>query len=213
MAPETRAPRFLLVFYMLLTASFILPQSVSAAPLPPAPALPDLSSFASSIRNGNGKMLRGVYADGLLALQVVQQPSSNAGYVSTADNTATQFGLAAQFGNIGLLAHDYLSGQYFSQIGLGEKIDLIYGDGRIEGFRVSHIYRYQAESPFSVASNFIDLDSHEYLTANGLFNKVYRGSRHVTFQTCILKDGNSSWGRLFVIADPAPLTSSDSLLN
>jgi len=27
----------------------------------------------------------------------------------------------------------------------------------------------------------------------------------VTFQTCILQDGNSSWGRLFITAVPVPL--------
>jgi hypothetical protein len=30
----------------------------------------------------------------------------------------------------------------------------------------------------------------------------YNGAAHVTFQTCILQDGNSSWGRLFVTAIP-----------
>ena len=30
----------------------------------------------------------------------------------------------------------------------------------------------------------------------------YDGDAHVTFQTCILQDGNSSWGRLFVTAIP-----------
>jgi len=40
------------------------------------------------------------------------------------------------------------------------------------------------------------------LTAEQLFNRVYRGDRHVTFQTCIDANGDISWGRLFVIAIP-----------
>ncbi|HRJ74870.1 MAG TPA: hypothetical protein PLX90_02685, partial [Anaerolineales bacterium] len=51
-------------------------------------------------------------------------------------------------------------------------------------------------------SNFIDLNTQEFLTAEGLFNKVYRGDFHVTLQTCIEKDGDLSWGRLFIIAKP-----------
>jgi len=35
-----------------------------------------------------------------------------------------------------------------------------------------------------------------------LFRLVYRGERHITFQTCIEAYGNGSWGRLFVIAKP-----------
>jgi hypothetical protein len=35
-----------------------------------------------------------------------------------------------------------------------------------------------------------------------MFKRVYFGDRHVTFQTCIEKDGALSWGRLFIIAVP-----------
>ncbi|MFN3491076.1 MAG: hypothetical protein ACK40V_02555, partial [Anaerolineales bacterium] len=57
-------------------------------------------------------------------------------------------------------------------------------------------------SPLSPYSNFIDLETEEFLTAEGLFNKVYRGDFHVTLQTCIEKDGSLSWGRLFIVAKP-----------
>jgi hypothetical protein len=40
------------------------------------------------------------------------------------------------------------------------------------------------------------------LTVDQLFGKVYRGERHVTFQTCIANPESPSWGRLFVIAVP-----------
>ncbi|MBI3738301.1 MAG: hypothetical protein HY258_04575, partial [Chloroflexi bacterium] len=157
---------------------------------------------ALSVENGNANTLRGAYAENVFAIPVMQQPTYNAGYVSTNPNMVTEFSLAAQFGNVGLLAHNTLSGQYFSLLYVGQRIQLVYGDGRIEYFRVTHVYRYQAESPYSMNSNFIDLDTREYLTAYDLFNKVYKGSRHVTFQTCIAYNGNSSWGRLFVIAEP-----------
>jgi hypothetical protein len=191
----------------LLAIAIILPYSVSAARQTVSTALPDVTSFSLSIQNGNGNVLRGVYIDGLLALPVMQQPSNNAGYVSTIDNTVTQFAMASQFGTVGLLAHNYLSGQYFSQLIPGMIITSIYGDGRTEYFQVTQILRYRATSPYSVYSDFVDLDTQEYLTGNALFAKVYTGSRHVTFQTCITQDGNSSWGRLFIIGQPVQYLS------
>jgi hypothetical protein len=211
MAPKTSTKRLNPIFsiaikasisLLILIATAILPFSVSAAPLAVPTTLPDLSSFSSSIQNGDASVLRGVYIDGLFALPVVQQPGYNAGYVSTADNTMTQFAMAAQFGSVGLLAHNYLSGQYFFELIPGMMIQLIYGDGHIEYFQVTQVYQYQATAPFSVYSDFIDLTTQEYLTGSALFTKVYSGSNHVTFQTCISQDGNSSWGRLFVIAQP-----------
>jgi hypothetical protein len=45
------------------------------------------------------------------------------------------------------------------------------------------------------------------LTTEQMFNKAYRGDRHVTFQTCIEANGEPSWGRLFVIATPKSQSS------
>ncbi len=210
MAPKTHSQRFTLIpstaiktgisLFLLVVVAF-LPYAVSAAPLADS-AMPDPASFGLSIQNGDANGLRGVYVDGLFALPVIQQPASNAGYVSTTDNTVTQFGLASQYGTVGLLAHNFLSGQQFFQLMPGMVIQLIYGDGHIERFQVTQTYQYQATSPFSMYSDFVDLNSHEYLTGTALFHKVYTGPTHVTFQTCITRDGNSSWGRLFVIAEP-----------
>lgn len=203
MAPKTSLRRFAagLSLLLLLGAAFI-PNSVSATPLVDPPVISDLATFAASVVNSEAGVVAGAYADGLFALPIVQQPGALAGYVSEVDNTLTQFGWPQLYGIVGLLAHNYLSGQYFFQIWAGQRIDLIYGDGRIESYRVTAIYRYRATAPFSVHSDFVDLDTKEYLSAEGLFMKVYKGKKHVTFQTCIAKDGNSSWGRLFVIAVP-----------
>jgi hypothetical protein len=46
-----------------------------------------------------------------------------------------------------------------------------------------------------------------------MFKRVYFGDRHLTFQTCIAKDGEASWGRLFVIAVPKPETTAMSLFS
>ncbi|MDQ3004638.1 MAG: hypothetical protein M3R47_04550 [Chloroflexota bacterium] len=75
--------------------------------------LPDFTVFSQAVQNGKADSLRGVYVPNVLALPVVQQPSGNAGYVSSNDDQATQFAMASQFGNVGLLAHNYLSGKSF----------------------------------------------------------------------------------------------------
>ncbi len=208
MAPKTISHRIVLTFALLLlvSATFIPYYSVSADALTSAPSVPDINSFVLSVNNGDGTTPRGVYADGAFALPIVQQPASNPGYVSIQLNVVTQFGMASSYGNVGLLAHNTLSGQYFFTLIPGDRIRLVYGDGRIENFKVTNIYSYQATSPSSTSSDFIDLSTNERLTASQLFNKVYTGPRHITFQTCIAANGNSSWGRLFVIAEPEPET-------
>jgi hypothetical protein len=169
--------------------------------------LPDLASFEKSVENNVPGTLRGVYADGLFALPVIQQPGYGSYYISTKPDTVTEFGAAAAYGNVGLLAHDFLSGQLFPQLGIGQPIELVYGDGHIEYFTVTQVLKYQATDPYSTQSDFVDLSTQERLTSVQLFKRVYMGARHVTFQTCIEENGNSSWGRLFVIAQPRQVST------
>jgi hypothetical protein len=166
--------------------------------------LPSFSDFSKTVQNGELSVLRGVYVPDVLALPIVQQPAGNAGYVSTYDGKITQFGMASQFGNIGLLAHNHLSGKSFSQLAVGQEVRLVYGNGKVENFVITEVLQYQALQPTSPYSSFRNLNKDETLTAEQMFKRVYFGDRHVTFQTCITRDGSSSWGRLFVIAVPKP---------
>jgi hypothetical protein len=165
-------------------------------------ALPAFSEFSKTVQNNQAGVLRGAYVSDVLALPIVQQPAGNAGYVSSNEGEITQFGMAAQFGNVGLLAHNNLSGRLFSKLAVGQEVRLVYGDGKVEYFVIKQILKYQALQPTSPYSSFRDLTNDENLTAEQVFNKVYRGDRHVTFQTCIEANGNLSWGRLFVVAQP-----------
>jgi len=164
--------------------------------------LPDFTDFAQPVENGDVNILSGVYVPNVLALPVIQQPSGNAGYVSNKDDQATQFAMASQFGSVGLLAHNYLSGRFFSELTVGQEVRLVYGDGKVEYFVVTEILRYQALEPNSQLSSFRNLDNYEVLSAEQMFKRVYAGERHVTFQTCIAANGTVSWGRLFVVAKP-----------
>jgi hypothetical protein len=167
--------------------------------------LPAFSDFSKTVQNGDASTLRGVYVPDVLALPIVQQSAGNAGYVSIEDGKLTQFGMASRFGNIGLLAHNHLSGKSFSQLAVGQEVRLVYGNGKVENFVITEVLQYQALQPTSPRSSFQNLaKKDETLTAEQMFKRVYFGDRHVTFQTCIAKDGSSSWGRLFVIAVPKP---------
>lgn len=160
------------------------------------------SEFSRSVQNGQAGVLAGVYVSGVMALPIMQQPYGNAGFVSNDNNVVTQFSMASQFGNIGLLAHNHLSGSSFSQLAIGQEIRLVNGDGSVEYFVITEILRYQALQPNSPYSSFRNLNKDETLSAEQMFKRVYFGDRHVTFQTCIEAEGNLSWGRLFVIAVP-----------
>jgi hypothetical protein len=164
---------------------------------------PGLNSFIESVRDGNSDVLRGVYVQDQMAFQIIQQPAGYPGFVSQDQGQVTQFGMAAEAGNVGLLAHNYLSGRSFSLLTQGDRVVLVYGDGRTESFVVSRILQYQALDPNNPYSDFRVTETQSVLSAAELFDQVYRGERHVTFQTCIEADGNLSWGRLFVIAEPA----------
>ena len=57
-------------------------------------------------------MVRGIYIYNVMALAIVQQPTGNPGYVSTAESVATQFSMEAEVGIIGLLARNTHAGSF-----------------------------------------------------------------------------------------------------
>ena len=193
-----------LLFIVLVFVLFnpIADTSLGIGNLPPS----DFKDFIDQVENGNGNLLSGVYVPDVLALPIVQQPVGEDGYVSGRDDEATQFAMASQFGSIGLLAHNYLSGRFFAHLAAGQEVRLVYGGGKVEYFIITEVLQYQALDPYSEWSSFRNLDNRDVLSAEQMFTRAYAGDRHITFQTCIEANGNSSWGRLFVIATPRSLS-------
>ncbi len=183
-----------------------------AVPIPSPAAASDrvFDAFVERVINGRADKIVGVYVQNVLALPVIQQPSDqngnpiNPGFVSERDEEATQFLYAYIFadGNIGLIAHNYLAGRYFFDLQIGDLVELVYGDGRVEEYVISELPSYQALSPRSTTSDFVDLVTGNVLTSTELFYRVYGGEKRVTFQTCIARDNDTEWGRLFPIAFP-----------
>jgi hypothetical protein len=214
MALKNQNIRFILNLSLLLfILASILPAPASALAMGTNTNLPTFADFSQTVQNGHANVLRGVYVNDVLALPVVQQPSGNAGFVSSSDDNTTQFRMASQFGNIGLLAHNHLAGKSFAQLSIGDEVLMVYGDGRVEYFVVQEVLKYQALQPNSPYSSFRNLDKDETINAEQMFKRVYFGDRHVTFQTCIEAEGNLSWGRLFVIAIPKEEYSKFDRLN
>lgn len=202
MVSSIKSRIFLLVVLTVFISSLLPATQVYAEESPNS--FPNLSSFIETIKaeNENATTLRGVYVRNKIAFQITQQPLGNPAFVSNENDLVTQFSIASEVGNIGLLAHNYLAGASFSQLEKGDVITLIYGDGRTQSFLVAETLQYRATDPLSPYSYFENLNSEEFLSSEQLFNKVYRGEFHLTLQTCIEKDGNLSWGRLFIIAKP-----------
>ncbi len=164
----------------------------------PADALPTLEQFVEQVANGNGETLRGVYVPLKLALPVVQQPPGREDYVSPMNAEVTEFRMAQKAGSVGLLAHNYLAGRHFFNIERGDLVFLAYGNRRVETFVVEEIRKYEE----LYNGLYKDLETLQDYDARQVFHEMYGGERHVTLQTCIEKDGNWNWGRLFIIALP-----------
>ncbi len=192
----------LIVSFTLILLVILLPGRPARAMDRSMVRLPVLEEFVNQVTDGNAGELRGVYVPDVLAVSVVQQPQSDDYYVSSRPKVVTQFAPAARLGSTGLLAHNFLAGESFSLLEEGQGLYLIYGDGQISDYVVTQTLHYQALEPDNTLSQFVSLDNGGLETASEVFTEVYNRPGRLIFQTCISADGNPSWGRLFVIAEP-----------
>lgn len=167
-----------------------------------APAALSLEHFAASLSAGNANQVTGLFVKDVLAFPVGSQPAGNAAYVTSKPNEVTKFGMAASYGSQAFLAHNYLAGAAFFELSVGQTITLVQGDGSTREYRVESIRRFQALSPDSTQSRFVDLDNGKELSAANLFAQIYNSNNPVVLQTCIENNGISTWGRMFIIAVP-----------
>ena len=165
-----------------------------------APGFPSLQQFIQTVKNGAASPA-GVYVENIVADQVVQQPASDPNYVSLSSNVITQFATAAQFGVTGLLAHNNLAGSAFFKLTVNQVVVVVFGDGSTRSYKITQMDQLQALEPNNPSSQFQNAAG-SILSASDVFVQYYTGSDHVTFQTCIAQNGISSWGRLFIVAQP-----------
>jgi hypothetical protein len=144
----------------------------------------------------------GIYFGNDNFMRAVSQPSGKPEYVSETSGVVTNFQLASHYGNIGLIAHNYLAGRNFFDLKIGDVVFVMDGLRQTRPYRVISIRQFQALSPQSPRSNFIDLDTSRMLSASEVFQCIYTGDHHLVLQTCIEKGNVKEWGRLFIIAEP-----------
>ncbi len=121
-----------------------------------------------------------VEVPGKFAYPVVQQ--SDRDDVPESSGVVAQYILAKKWGVIGFLAHDYLAGAKFYDLAIGDAVRVTFADGSVEMFAVS----YKRTLAFDAVADFDQT--------------FFRGSRHVTFQTCW-----GTMGVLMVMAQPAAI--------
>jgi hypothetical protein len=184
---------------MAPTAPALRPAPPERKMVQPAATVSALDAFAVTVRTGAHE-LAGLYSPSGLQLRVDQQGGDPL-HVNTNWGWASQFGLAAQYGSLGLLAHNFLSGAAFADVGIGQELDAVFGDGTVRRYSVNTIRRFQALRPTDPYSDMLDLATGLRLSSTDTFMQVYKGDRLV-LQTCITENGDPIWGRLFVIAGP-----------
>lgn len=148
------------------------------------------------------KKINSIAVEGRFSFSVVEQPYNNAGFVSSKENTVTRFRMADRYGSTGFLAHNYLAGAEFLSMKVGDRIDLMIENEGRQSFWVFSVRKFQATSPWSAYSDFVDLESGQVYSASELFMNFYGQDDLVVLQTCLEKDGNKSWGRIFILAYP-----------
>lgn len=174
--------------------------SLTAPELPKELALPVFDQFVQSVVNGESNQRVGVFVENLFSYPIIQQPANQPAYISSSAGEVTEFRIVRQqTGNEGLIAHNYLAGSQFFSLKPGDIAEIVLGDGSVIEFEIYAVEDYQALTPNSPTSDFLDLATGAKLSASDLFYRVYGGDLTLTFQTCINRNNLSTWGRTFII--------------
>ena len=138
-------------------------------------------------------------------LAIIDQPAGRSAFVSEQPDTLTSFRAASKNGVYGFLAHNFLAGQKFSNLKIGQRVTINDDKGRQRRYKIKKVDKFQALDPKNPRGDFLNLKSDQVLSAKALFEYIYTGGHHLVLQTCISKDGNDEWGRMFISAEPEKL--------
>lgn len=176
--------------------------SLTAPDLPEPLDLPIFDQFVQSVVNGEPDQRVGVFVENLFSYPIIQQPANQPAFITSSAGEVTEFRIVRQqTGNEGLIAHNYLAGSQFFSLKAGDIAEIVLGDGSVIEFEIFAVQDYQALTPNSPTSDFLDLATGSKLSASDLFYRVYGGNLTLTFQTCINRNNLSTWGRTFIIGE------------
>ena len=137
-----------------------------------------------------------VYAPGAFNFEIVGQESD---YEVTLQNGAVSLfeGPFIDYGVVGLLGHDFLSGGEFYELERGDRLIMWLEGGGLEAYQITEIWRFQAvglDYPFQALA---DLETGSVLSEEEVFEAMYRRPGGLVLQTCI--DGG--WGLAFWVGE------------
>lgn len=182
----------------LIAATALLVASLSAVFTTRAASLPQTGAVSAPIaaaRPAKASLTATkVEVPGVFSYTVEQSGNS----VPSGGSSVGQYAAAAKKKAIGLLAHNYLAGGSFAYLKVGQQVIVTFSDGSTKTYEIYSIQTYQATDPTDFSQPFINSNGKK-ISARQVFNAAYK-SNQLTFQTCIAKNGYSSWGVLFVIA-------------
>lgn len=101
------------------------------------------------------------------------------------------------YGNV-YLAHNDLDGQFFSELAPGQFIRFNDGKEWID-YEVTEVIEAQALEPYSLTTPLMVYG--KWRSPEWVHRNIYTGKDRLVLQTCIYKDGNWAWGRLFIVAE------------
>ena len=145
-----------------------------------------------------------------LPMVIVQQPKGDPLWISNNIDAFTQIEQPRkEFGTSVFAIHTYGSKNDLYDLKINDFI--VYKTISIDNncnvhanlvfYRVKDILRYQALSPRNPATPLIDLVTGKQYSVESIIDKVYGNNEYVILQTCIYKNGNTAWGRLFVVLE------------
>ena len=137
---------------------------------------------ASSRAEGDEMVPGRVVAPGAFDLEIVDQ-GEDSSYISANIETATLFRDAGWYGVVGLLAHDYLAGELFFDLEVGDSLWLLYPQGAV-AYKVTHVVEYMPAGEDMLR----DVDG-RLLRYEEVFDLMYTIPGRVVFQTCTKEGG------------------------
>lgn len=139
---------------------------------------------------------KGLYVECAGGYYLLAQPVGCDAHVFDAPRDLTRFALAEIYGTWGILAHLHRVGIILDAFEKGSSVVLIMNTGEtIPLVRESRMI-FMAEKPYSVYTDFLDLDGKKWKNA-ALFNHIYSSGRFCVFQTCYEENGVKTAGRQF----------------
>lgn len=133
-----------------------------------------------------------------LTLEIELQPVGQPSYVTNVPGKVTLFRQTLARNALVFIIHNDLGGTRLYDTKIGDLIYVSSAQDRVY-YEVIHIYRFRADQPTDPFSDLFELETGERFTVDAAYDLVFPGG-YVTIETCIIRNGDVNWGRIFIQA-------------